>query len=90
MELVQASHILVPTYEQAHTLYEDIAQGADFDALAHEHSTCPSKARGGDLGQFGRGMMVQPFEQATFDLPVGGLSIPVQTQFGWHVIKRTA
>jgi peptidyl-prolyl cis-trans isomerase C len=88
--LVTASHILVPTLEQAQTLKTQISEGADFGTLAQQHSSCPSRARGGDLGQFGPGQMVAPFQEATFALDVGGLSEPVQTQFGWHLIKRTA
>jgi parvulin-like peptidyl-prolyl isomerase len=88
--LVTASHILVPTLEQAQNLKTQITEGADFGTLAQQFSSCPSRARGGDLGQFGPGQMVAPFQDATFALPVGGLSEPVQTQFGWHLIKRTA
>jgi peptidyl-prolyl cis-trans isomerase C len=88
--LVTASHILVPSLEQAILLKGQIAEGADFGTVAQQHSSCPSRARGGDLGQFGPGQMVAPFQDATFALPVGGLSEPVQTQFGWHLIKRTA
>lgn len=88
--LVTASHILVPTLEQAQNLKTQISEGADFGTLAQQHSSCPSRARGGDLGQFGPGQMVAPFQDATFALDVGGLSEPVQTQFGWHLIKRTA
>ena len=88
--LVTASHILVPTLEQAQNLKTQITEGGDFGTLAQQFSSCPSRARGGDLGQFGPGQMVAPFQDATFALPVGGLSEPVQTQFGWHLIKRTA
>jgi peptidyl-prolyl cis-trans isomerase C len=88
--LVTASHILVPSLEQAILLKDQITEGADFGTVAQQHSSCPSRARGGDLGQFGPGQMVAPFQDATFALPVGGLSEPVQTQFGWHLIKRTA
>jgi peptidyl-prolyl cis-trans isomerase C len=88
--LVTASHILVPSLEQAILLKGQITEGADFGSLAQQFSSCPSRARGGDLGQFGPGQMVAPFQDATFALPVGGLSEPVQTQFGWHLIKRTA
>jgi peptidyl-prolyl cis-trans isomerase C len=88
---VQASHILVPTLEQITQLAEQITAGADFNELARTHSTCPSgKNNGGDLGLFGRGQMVQPFERISFALPVGGISEPVETQFGFHLIKRTA
>ena len=88
--LVEASHILVPSLEQAQQLHTQLTQGDDFAMLAQQHSTCPSRAAGGALGKFGPGQMVAPFQDATFALEVGGLSAPVQTQFGWHLIKRTA
>ena len=90
MMLIEASHILVASLEQAQQLHSQINEGSDFATLAQQHSTCPSRSAGGNLGQFGRGMMVKPFEDATFALEVGGLSQPVQTQFGWPLIKRTA
>ena len=86
---VRASHILVQTEEEANDLYEQIEKGADFGDLASQYSLCPSKRDGGDLRFFGRGMMVKPFEDAAFDLEVGQVSKPVQTQFGWHLIKLT-
>ena len=86
---VQASHILVPDLHTASQLKKQINEGADFADTARAHSSCPSRARGGDLGPFGRGQMVKPFEDAAFALEVGGLSEPVQTQFGWHLIHRT-
>ncbi|MBO6271592.1 peptidyl-prolyl cis-trans isomerase [bacterium] len=86
---VRASHILVKTEEEAKDLYEQIQNGADFAELAMEHSLCPSKRDGGDLRFFGRGMMVKPFEDAAFDMEVGQVSEPVETQFGWHLIKLT-
>lgn len=88
--LVEASHILVPSLDQAQALHKEITQGSDFATLAQQHSSCPSRSAGGALGRFGPGQMVKPFEDATFNLAVGGLSEPVQTQFGWHLIKRTA
>ena len=90
MSRVRASHILVPSLNEAVGLHEQITAGADFGQLAQQNSKCPSGRNGGDLGEFGRGQMVKPFEDATFGLDVGGLSQPVQTQFGYHVIKRTA
>ena len=87
---VSARHILVGTLEEAQSLISQINEGADFGTLAQQHSKCPSGQRGGELGTFGRGQMVQPFENVSFDLPVGGLSEPVQTQFGYHLINRTA
>lgn len=82
-----ASHILVETEEEAKALITELDGGADFAELAKEKSTGPSGARGGELGWFGKGAMVAPFEEAVMALEVGALSVPVQTQFGWHVIK---
>jgi len=89
MSTVTASHILVSSLEEAQNLKNQITEGANFADLAGQHSQCPSKGSGGNLGQFGRGMMVPPFEQAAFDLPIGSVSEPVQTQFGYHLIHRT-
>lgn len=69
-------------------LKAQIDSGADFSSLAQQHSDCPSGARGGDLGAFGRGQMVGPFEEVAFALPVGGTSDVVETQFGYHLIRR--
>jgi len=84
---IRASHILVETEEEANTLKAELDGGADFATLAREHSIDPGAANGGDLGFFGRGMMVQPFEEAAFALGDGAISAPVQSQFGWHIIK---
>ncbi|MGR3467223.1 MAG: peptidylprolyl isomerase [Shimia sp.] len=81
-----ASHILVETEEEAQQIVTDLDGGADFAELAMERSTGPSGPRGGELGWFGAGMMVAPFQEAVETLEVGGVSAPVQTQFGWHVI----
>ena len=70
-------------------LYDEINSGKDFATVAEEVSLCPSGSRGGDLGYFGRGMMVKPFEDAAFELEPGVVSKPVQTQFGWHLILVT-
>jgi len=74
---------------QIQTLKTQIDGGADFADLARQHSDCPSGKSGGDLGSFGRGQMVGPFEQAAFGLPVGGISGVIETQFGYHIIRRT-
>lgn len=82
-----ASHILVEDEDTAKDLTKQAREGADFAELAKANSTGPSGPNGGDLGWFGAGMMVPPFEEATFALEPGAISDPVQTQFGWHVIK---
>lgn len=82
-----ASHILVETEEKALELIALLEGGADFAELAKEHSTGPSGPNGGQLGWFGEGMMVPPFEKAVLEMAVGAISVPVKTQFGWHVIK---
>ncbi len=83
---VKASHILVRTEDKALELKKEISTPEDFKKLAAEHSSCPSGAQGGDLGYFGRGMMVREFEEAAFSTPEGKVTEPVQTQFGWHLI----
>lgn len=82
-----ASHILVETEEAAVAIIEELNNGADFAAVAREKSTGPSGPGGGSLGWFGKGMMVPTFEQAVLEMEPGQISGPVQTQFGWHVIK---
>lgn len=86
---VQAKHILVEDLNTAITLKAKLNDGSTFGELARAYSSCPSRARDGDLGSFGPGMMVKPFEDAAFALEVGQVSEPVQTQFGWHLIERT-
>jgi peptidyl-prolyl cis-trans isomerase C len=85
---MRASHILVSTLEQAQSILAE-ANASNFGQLARQHSSCPSKNNGGDLGDFGPGMMVKPFEDATVATSVGQISQPVQTQFGYHLIHRT-
>lgn len=83
-----ASHILVETEEEAKELVVQLAGDTDFAELAKEKSTGPSGPSGGSLGWFGTGAMVPAFEEAVVALEDGAVSDPVQTQFGWHVIKR--
>jgi parvulin-like peptidyl-prolyl isomerase len=87
-EKIRCAHILVKTEQEAKEVYEDLVDGVSFKALAEMKSLCPSRKNGGDLGQFGRGQMVKPFEKVAFTLEKGQLSQPVKTEFGWHVIKR--
>ena len=100
-ESVKASHILIgvdssstpeaktKAREKAESLRKQLTGGADFAALAKDNSTCPSSKQGGDLGYFGKGQMVPPFEKATFALKPGEISDVVETQFGYHIIKLT-
>ncbi|MFU8777533.1 MAG: peptidylprolyl isomerase [Roseovarius sp.] len=83
----KAAHILVETEEAAQKLVTELEGGANFAALAQEHSIGPSGPSGGDLGWFGDGVMVPEFFAAVAVLEAGTVSGPVQTQFGWHVIK---
>ena len=85
---VNARHILVATAEEARAVITALDSGADFATLAQDRSTGPSGPQGGDLGYFTRGRMVPEFEEAAFKLTVGEYTKePVQTQFGFHVIK---
>lgn len=101
-EMVRASHILIDTralqtekelaaaFDKIHEIKSKLDGGADFAELAKAHSDCPSAQKGGDLGFFPRkGMMIEPFAEAAFKLKVGEISEPVQTQFGFHIIKVT-
>lgn len=86
---IRASHILVESEEEANAIKAELDGGADFAAIAKEKSIDPgSGANGGDLGFFGKGMMVPSFEEAAFALTEPGeVSAPIQSQFGWHIIK---
>lgn len=86
-EEYHASHILVETEEAARAVKIELDGGADFAATARDKSTGPSGPNGGELGWFGAGAMVPSFEAAVIALKVNEISEPVQTQFGWHVIK---
>jgi peptidyl-prolyl cis-trans isomerase C len=87
-EELRARHILVESEEKAKQVFEKIAHGEEFARMAKEFSKdAGSKDDGGDLGYFARGQMVPQFEEAAFKLKKGDVSMPVQTQFGWHLIK---
>ena len=82
-----SSHILVESEEEAKAIVEALTKGADFATLAKEKSTGPTGANGGNLGWTGQGSFVPEFEAAMLEMKVEGVSAPVKTQFGWHVIK---
>ena len=86
---VNASHILVDSEEKAKEIYEKIEKGEmSFEDAAKEYSSCPSKDNGGSLGDFGKGQMVPEFDAAVFAMAVGEVTkAPVQTQFGYHLIR---
>ena len=86
-ESANAFHILVEEEDKAREIYEKIQKGEDFEELAKEFSTCPSKEKGGNLGTFTKGQMVKEFEDAVFGNEVGTITEPVKTQFGYHIIK---
>ena len=90
MASASARHILVNTEEECEQLKERIAAGEDFADVARAHSTCPSKAQGGDLGQFGPGMMVKEFDEVVFSADLNTLQGPVKTQFGYHLLEVTS
>ncbi len=85
----RASHILVKDRRLADEVLRKVKQGARFESLAREHSTCPSRSKGGDLGWFGPGKMVAGFESACKRLSPGSTSDVVSTGFGYHIIKLT-
>ena len=102
---IQASHILLmydgslrstatrsqdEAKQKIEQIKSDIDGGIEFADAARQHSDCPSSSQGGDLGSFGRGMMVPEFEEAAFGLEVGTVSGVVETNFGYHLIQRTS
>jgi peptidyl-prolyl cis-trans isomerase C len=90
MSTISAKHILVHHEYEANDLIKKLSDGVSFETLAKDFSECSSAESGGDLGSFGKGMMVKPFEKAAFNLKVGETSGVVKTQFGFHLILRTA
>jgi peptidyl-prolyl cis-trans isomerase C len=83
---IQARHILVATKELAEEIKQKLDDGEEFSKMAEQYSECPSKKRGGDLGWFGKGAMVRPFEVAAFSAQEGDVAGPIKTEFGWHLI----
>lgn len=90
MAKANARHILVETEEQCNELKDQITNGTDFADVAKQHSKCPSGASGGDLGEFGPGMMVKEFDEVVFSAPFNEVQGPVKTQFGYHLLEVTS
>ena len=84
---VSAKHILIENEDSANDIAKEIADGLAFEEAAKKYSTCPSKEQGGDLGYFSKGQMVPEFERAAFEGEIGKVIGPVQTQFGYHLIR---
>jgi peptidyl-prolyl cis-trans isomerase C len=89
MPTATARHILVNTEAECLQLKTEIEGGADFAEVARQHSSCPSRMRGGDLGAFRPGQMVREFDEVVFSGEVGKVLGPVKTQFGYHLIEVT-
>jgi len=87
---IQASHILVDSETLANDVLLEINNGLSFEEAAKKYSSCPSNQQGGDLGFFSRGQMVPEFEAVAFEMKLDEISKPVQTQFGYHIITKTA
>jgi peptidyl-prolyl cis-trans isomerase C len=90
MPRASARHILVDSQQACQTLKDEIAGGADFAAMAKQHSKCPSGKQGGELGEFGPGQMVPEFDKVVFSATVGEVQGPIKTQFGWHLVEVTS
>ncbi len=90
MALATARHILVDSEEKCNELKDQILAGADFAEVAKANSNCPSGGSGGDLGQFGPGMMVPEFDKVVFSADIGSVEGPVKTQFGYHLLEVTS
>jgi len=87
MASASALHILVKTEKVAQEILKQLEKGADFSVLAKKHSICPSKKKGGDLGEFKKGQMVKQFDDVVFKKPLYKVHGPVKTKFGFHLIK---
>lgn len=90
MSIARARHILVSSEAECEQLKQQIEEGADFGELAKSHSACPSGQQGGDLGEFGPGMMVPEFDKVVFSAELNKVQGPVKTQFGYHLLEVTS
>jgi len=90
MASASARHILVSSKEECEKLKTKIESGNDFGETARQYSQCPSGKQGGDLGEFSQGKMVKEFDAIVFNEELGKVHGPVQTQFGYHLIKITS
>ena len=90
MAKASARHILVDSEETCNELKSQIENGTDFGDVAKLHSTCPSGAQGGELGEFGPGQMVQEFDEVVFSGELNKVHGPVKTQFGYHLLEITS
>lgn len=90
MALACARHLLVNTEEKCQEIKLEIEAGTDFAKAAKQHSSCPSSKEGGDLGEFGPGMMVPEFDAVVFSAPLNTVQGPVKTQFGYHLLEVTS
>ena len=90
MSTATARHILVDTEEKCNELKAQIEAGSDFADIAKEHSSCPSGQKGGELGEFGPGMMVKEFDEVVFSGELNTVHGPVKTQFGYHLLEITS
>ncbi|SHF05334.1 peptidyl-prolyl cis-trans isomerase C [Microbulbifer donghaiensis] len=90
MPKATARHILVDSEEKCLDLKKQLESGADFGALAQQHSNCPSGRSGGDLGQFSQGQMVPEFDKVVFSGELNKVHGPIKTQFGYHLLEITS
>ena len=90
MPKATARHILVESEQKCQELKKMIEEGADFGAVAQEHSKCPSGRNGGDLGEFSQGQMVPEFDRVVFSEELNKVHGPVKTQFGYHLLEITS
>ena len=88
LEKIAVRHVLVTHDYEANDLLKLLSENKSFAELAQKFSKCPSSKVGGDLGEFGRGRMVEAFDTAAFNLKVDEISQPVKTRFGFHLIQR--